>query len=117
MATNTLAHLTAFSSMLARDEETAKLNLRDLQIVALLVAHKTPLTFGTIATMLSLSPSHVSRVGEKLVAAGFVVRRRADAEENPADRRVVMLEATATGIALDVRVRKHFRAAAPKTAA
>lgn len=113
MATNTPGHLVAFSSMLARDADTAKLNMRDLQVMALLVAHKTPLTFGSIATMLSLSPSYVSRVGEKLVLAGFVVRR----EDNPTDRRVVMLEATPTGIALDVRVRKHFRATTPKTAA
>jgi DNA-binding MarR family transcriptional regulator len=105
----TTTHLAAFSSLLAHDEEAGLLHMRDLQIIALLVAHNVPLAVGAVATLLSISSSHVSRVTDKLVGRGLLMRA---ASLN--DRRIALLEPTAAGRALDERVRAHFRSATPE---
>jgi DNA-binding MarR family transcriptional regulator len=116
MATPSLAthaHLAAFSSLLARDAESSKLHMRDLQIIALLVAHRTSLSVGAIATLLDISSPHVSRVADKLVTRGLL-KRVADKD----DRRLALFEPTKAGRALDMRVRDHYAAAtAPGAAA
>jgi DNA-binding MarR family transcriptional regulator len=102
----TAQHLAAFSSLLASDNEAGKLNQRDLQLLALLVVHDTPMSVGQIATMVSLSPSHAGRVIDKLVTRKLIERI------SGADRRTAQLRPTAAGRALDARVRRHFEASA-----
>jgi DNA-binding MarR family transcriptional regulator len=99
-------HLAAFSMLLARDEETAGMPMRDLQIIALLVAHNTPLAVGQVATMLDLSHPYVGRVADKLVTQGLLAR-----SEDPTDRRIALLEPTRAGRALDQRVQGHYASA------
>jgi DNA-binding MarR family transcriptional regulator len=104
------AHLAAFASMLSGDEDTSAMHLRELQIIALLVAHEVPLSVGMVATMLSISQSHISRVADKLVIRKLIVR-----VESPTDRRIVLLEPTPAGRSLDAQVRAHYRSAQPAT--
>lgn len=106
--TRVATHLAAFSTMLAHDADAGKLNQRDLQLLALLCAHENPLSVGQMATMIGLSSSHAGRVVDKLTLRGFVTRGRDTAN----DRRVVMVEPTAAGRALDARVRQHFERSA-----
>ena len=106
------AHLAAFSALLARDEIAGQLHMRDLQIIALLIAHDTPMTIGTVAALLSVSPPHVSRISDKLVTRGLLVRTH-----SAEDRRLALLAPTAEGRALDERVRAHFANALPQTVA
>jgi DNA-binding MarR family transcriptional regulator len=105
MSAATTSHLAAFSSLLAHDEEAGALHMRDLQVIALLVSHRTPLSVGAIATLLSISSSHVSRVTDKLVGRGLLGR-----VASPTDRRIALVEPTEAGRALDDRVRAHFHA-------
>ena len=106
------AHLAAFSALLARDEIAGRLHMRDLQIIALLIAHDTPMTIGTVAALLEVSSPHISRIADKLVERGLLERTH-----STEDRRVALLTPTAQGRALDQRVRAHFADAMPKTAA
>jgi DNA-binding MarR family transcriptional regulator len=103
------AHLAAFSALLARDEIAGQLHMRDLQVIALLIAHDTPMTIGTVAALLGVSSPHVSRVAEKLVNRGLLERTH-----GKEDRRNAMLAPTEEGRALDQRVRAHFADALPK---
>lgn len=110
--TPTSAHLIALSHMLAMDPEAGTLNTRDLQIVALLVAHKHKLPVGQIAEMLKISSSHCSRLTDRLVERGFLAR-----SAHHADRRIVLLQPTKAGRALDTRVSRAYWSAADATAA
>ena len=105
-------HLTAFSALLALDEEAGALHMRDLQIIALLVAQGTPLAVGMVATMLGISSPHVSRMADKLVLRGLLARI-----ESPTDRRIALLEPTPAGHALDARVHTFYASTMPKPAA
>lgn len=100
-------HLEAFSTLLAQDGDAKQLHMRDLQIIALLVEQGEPLSVSTMATMLSVSIPHISRLGERLVARGF-----AQCAWNETDRRRLMYSPTAEGRALDERVRGHFEVSA-----
>lgn len=100
-------HLAAFSSLLAADADASRLHMRDLQVIALLVAHATPLSVGTIATMLTVSSPHISRVCDRLVTRGLLTRT-----ESPTDRRIALLAPTPAGRALDERVRAHYATSA-----
>jgi DNA-binding MarR family transcriptional regulator len=104
-----LTHLQAFSTMLAHDDDAKALNTRDLQIIALLVAHNAPLTVGAISTLMSLSSQQVSRLTRKLCERGFLARR-----EDKNDWRLVLYVPTKAGRALDERVRAHFETAGEK---
>lgn len=107
-ASATTSHLAAFSSLLAHDQEAGALHMRDLQIIALLVAEGTPLSVGAIAALLSISSSHVSRVTDKLVGRGLLARA-----PSPTDRRIALVIPTEAGRALDDRIRSHFHATGP----
>jgi DNA-binding MarR family transcriptional regulator len=111
--TPTSAHLIAFSHLLARDKEAGSLNTRDLQAVALMVAQGVPLTVGQIAALLTISSPTCSRLLHKLVRRGLLRH----AATSPLDRRLVRLEPTPAGCALDRRVNAHYHAAAPANAA
>jgi DNA-binding MarR family transcriptional regulator len=100
-------HLAAFSSLLAHDPDASKLHMRDLQVIALLVAHDVPLSIGAIATMLSVSSPHISRVCDRLVTRDLLVRN-----ESPTDRRIALLTPTPAGRALDERVARHYQSSA-----
>jgi DNA-binding MarR family transcriptional regulator len=102
------SHLAAFSSLLAHDEEAGALHMRDLQIIALLVSHGTPLSVGAIATLLSISSSHVSRTTDKLVGRGLLARA-----VSQTDKRIALVEPTEAGRVLDDRIRAHFHASGP----
>ena len=104
------AHLVAFSALLARDEVAGQLHMRDLQVIALLIAHDTPMTIGTVAALLGVSSPHISRLAEKLVNRGLLERTH-----SKEDRRNAMLAPTEEGRALDQRVRAHYANALPQT--
>lgn len=106
------AHLAAFSALLARDEIAGRLHMRDLQIIALLIAHDVPMTVGTVAALLEVSSPHISRIADKLVERGLLARTH-----STEDRRIALLAPTGEGRALDERVRAHFANAMPATAA
>jgi DNA-binding MarR family transcriptional regulator len=101
-------HLAAFSTLLAGDKDAARLHMRDLQVIALLVAHGVPLPIGSVATMLSISGPYVSRIADKLVGRALLTRT---ASEH--DRRIALLAPTPAGRALDERVRAHYATATP----
>lgn len=103
----TASHLTAFSHLLANDSIAGKLNMRELQIIALLADGGKAMTIGDIAGALTLSSSYLSRVVEKLVKLGFV-KRAAQAS----DRRLVLIAVSTSGRALNERVRQQFASAA-----
>lgn len=111
-ASPTSAHLIAFTSLLAADEEAGKLNTRDLQVLALLVAGAAPLTVGQVAEALAISSSHCGRLIDRLVQRGLL-----DRMHSPTDRRICRLVPTKAGRALDKRVSAHYHAANPATAA
>lgn len=106
MPIDTHGHLAAFSTLLAHDPDASRLHMRDLQIVALLVAHAQPLSVGAVAALLNVSSPHVSRTADKLVQRGLLARN-----PSASDRRIALLEPTPAGRALDERVREHFQAA------
>ena len=99
------AHLAAFSSLLARDEDAGRLNTRHVQLVSEICAH-APISIGELAIKSHLSPSQTSRLVDFLTERGFISRT-----VNPSNRRISLLEPTPAGRALDSRVRAHFVAA------
>ena len=101
-----LAHLAAFSSLLARDKDAGRLNTRHVQLVCLLCAQDGPVTVGHVATMAALPSWSVSRLADKLIDHGLITRTR-----DTHDDRRVFLAPTAEGRALDARVREHFATA------
>lgn len=103
----TSAHLIAFTSMLARDRDASQLNLRDLQIIALLVSKAEPLSVSAIATLISISNPQVSRITKKLTLR-HLLKRNHEGD----DWRLALYEPTAEARALDARVRGHFDATA-----
>jgi DNA-binding MarR family transcriptional regulator len=105
-------HLTAFSHLLAQDQDASKLHMRDLQVIALLVANDTPMSVGQVAKQLTISTSHCSRVVDKLVLRKLL--RRTD---SMTDRRIAYLAPTPEARALDERVRAHFQAASEEALA
>ena len=110
---DTSKHLIAFSHLLAKDHVAGSLNFRELQIIALVNAwSKTPLSVGGIAEALNISSPAISRHVQKLVSRGLLQRDAIDS-----DRRLVLLNVTAAGRALDERVKKHYATSAPAAAA
>ena len=102
----TFAHLQAFSSLLARDHDAGQLHTRHVQIVCLLCAQGGPLSVGAIAALSGISTSQVSRITDRLAERGLVSKRRDEIKGQ-----TVVIAPTATGRALDERVRASFRAA------
>jgi DNA-binding MarR family transcriptional regulator len=102
------SHLQAFSALLAADSDARNLHTRDLQLLALIVSEATPISVGQAATSLGIASSHCSRVADKLVQRGLIVR-----SEKHSDRRIMQLAPSKTGRMLDARVRDHFRASTP----
>lgn len=103
MSVSISAHLAAFSTMLARDRDTAQLHIRDLQVIAFLVSQGIPVSVGVVAAQLGLSSPSVSRIAVKLASLKLITRA-----EHPDDLRITLLEPTLAGRALDDRVRANF---------
>jgi DNA-binding MarR family transcriptional regulator len=77
--------LVQFNSMVA-----GKLGVTESDLQCLFVlAHSGPSTAGALATRINLTTGSVSRMIDRLLAAGHVTRR-----PDPADRRRVIIEAT-----------------------
>lgn len=108
----TSTHLWAFSALLASDPEAGKLNLRHLQLLALIVEHGQPLSRVDAAAVLECSPGIITRTADRLVEIGFLTRT-----DSADDRRVSEMEATPLGRAVNERVRSYFEHARPKIAA
>lgn len=96
-------HLMALSSLLARDPEAGLLHTRHLQVLAHLCVAASPMNGVTIAAVLDISPSQLSRLLAKLEARGFVTRT--DPRYRP-----MLFAPTPQGQALDQRVRAHIDA-------
>lgn len=104
---STQSHLAAFSALLAHDAQAGRLNMRDLQVLALVVSNREPIGVGEMATMLSISPPAASRIANKLVDRGLLRRFGI-----PTDRRIALLEPTPEGHALNDQVRSYFESSA-----
>jgi DNA-binding MarR family transcriptional regulator len=94
-------HLAALEAMLAQDKDIGRLHTRHVQIVCLLCQHRTPLPVHMVAALAGVDSPRVSRLADKLVERGLVTR-----SDDPADRRIALLEPTPEGRALDQRVRR-----------
>lgn len=81
----------AYRSLAAAPEDLALPQFRALAVLA----HDGPCTVGGLAGALDMNPSTVTRLCDKLVAAGWVTR-----QNRPANRREVEVELTAPGRAL-----------------
>jgi DNA-binding MarR family transcriptional regulator len=96
-------HLLALSSLLARDPEAGKLHHRHLQVLAQLCLSRKPLTATQIAAALDVRQPQMSRLLLKLENHGMISRT------DPRHRPMVFCP-TASGRALDARVRGHVKA-------
>jgi DNA-binding MarR family transcriptional regulator len=74
--------------------------------VLVMVASRGPLNLAAVAEALNIHPSNATRACDRLVSSGLLDRR-----EDPADRRHLVLEPTASGRDLVERVMDHRRAA------
>jgi DNA-binding MarR family transcriptional regulator len=74
--------------------------------VLVLIALHGPQNPGAVATELGVHPSNATRICDRLVSAGLVVRR-----EDPVDRRYVALSLTPAGASLVNTVLEHRRSA------
>lgn len=96
-------HLAAFTQMLSREAEFARMNTRELQVIGCLVAHDSPLPIGTVATLLAISAPTMSRLAIRLEEKGMLTRNR-----QMSDHRLTMLEVTEAGRRVDTKVRQHY---------
>lgn len=74
--------------------------------VLVMVASRGAMSPGAVARELGVHPSNVTRACDRLVTAGLLSRH-----DDPADRRNLLLELTAPGLALVERVMDRRRAA------
>lgn len=99
--------MAAFSSLLAHDAQAGRLNMRDLQVLALLAQNDEAVGLAEMAVTLSVSPAVASRIATKLVDRGLIIRF-----DNPTNRRASLLEPTPAGRALDAKVRAYYESSA-----
>lgn len=104
-------HLLAFSSLLARDPDAGRLNIRDLQILTMIVDAGHPISGVDVARTVKISGSQVTKVVDRLELHGLIRRGR-----TKEDRRLVTLSPTDQGRDLDRRIRAYFQAAKPHAA-
>jgi DNA-binding MarR family transcriptional regulator len=80
-----------------------EISLPQLRVLVIL-ASRGPQSLGTVARLLDVHPSSATRACDRLVSSGLLTRN-----ENPADRRQLRLELTATGRRLIQDVMNHRR--------
>lgn len=103
-----VAHLWAFSALIAADAEAGKLHPRHLQILAAVCAAPEPMPVSAVAQLLGIDHAGLSRHALRLVGRGLLTRA-----EDPTDRRSTVLAPTAAGRALDARVQSAYTITAP----
>lgn len=111
--TATAQHIRLFSALIAADPEIMDLNMRHLQLLALICLHTKPVSVGALATEIAMQPYVTSRLLDRLHEHGLI--DRVEAED---DRRRKEITATAAGQVLEARVLAFFDAAkTPSSAA
>jgi DNA-binding MarR family transcriptional regulator len=108
----TASHLRTFSALLAADVECRDLNMRHLQLLALLCERRRPLSIGALATLIDMPPYVTSRMVDRLHE-----RKLVDRIEGADDRRRKEITPTLAGHALDTRVLRFFDQARADAAA
>lgn len=103
-----LAHLWAFSALIAADAETSRLHPRHLQILGALCAEADPQSISALSAALKIDQPSLSRHALRLAGHGLISR-----QESPVDRRITLLSPTQQGRAINARVQSAYRAAAP----
>lgn len=100
------AHLWTFSALLSADPEIRTLNMRHLQLLALICRCDQAISIGALASLTDRQSYAVSRAVDRLVE-----RKLIDRVQSTDDRRMTDVTATLAGHALDRRVLAFFDAA------
>lgn len=100
------AHLWGFSALLSADPETRSLNMRHLQLLALICRSEQAISIGALASLTDRQSYTVSRSVARLAERGLIAR-----VQSTGDLRMTDVTATPAGRALDSRVVAFFDAA------
>lgn len=105
------AHLWTFSSLLAADPQTSSLNMRHLQLLALVCRNDRGISIGALASLTDRQPYAVSRAIDRLHSHKLI-----DRVQSSDDRRMTDVTATLAGHELNLRVLTLFDTARNDTA-
>lgn len=103
MNTETSRYLTAFSAIVSATAGKDALNLRHMQVLAILCEADRPVRVPDLAQRIKLDRSWVTRIIDLLVKKKLVDRR-----DDPADRRQMILMPTRIGRNLNARTKETF---------